>query len=346
MRRPARSSLVGGVAVALLLTACSAPAGPASDGTDDGAVGPGIDLDCAGLLGLDVLGEAFAPGIAPIPLTFDGAGDYYALSQIGLAQAGALRCEWSDGGVDGPERYLTLSVLPAAAEAWAQQSAAIAIFQPQADAYGDASWHTCDTRDGYASCRIDVLVGDRWLSAVLAGLTTTDAAADVVEAALAALAPASDLGTPGRVDPVGSCAELAPAATVGSALGGAVESVELETPVQPVSYHAGFLVAGGTFCTWRNDLSSASALSASLGYLPGGAAAWDDYWATEPSDRVDREPVAGLGDAAYSGCTGDVHCFASVRVGADWFQVTVNDEAVADERDRAIELAREVLAAL
>ncbi|MGB3911298.1 MAG: hypothetical protein WBL06_12575 [Pseudolysinimonas sp.] len=74
-----------------------------------------------------MLGAAFAPEIAPIPLTFSGAG-YYELAQIGLAQAGALRCEWSDGG--SPERYLTMSVLPAATDAWATQSAAIATSRP------------------------------------------------------------------------------------------------------------------------------------------------------------------------------------------------------------------------
>lgn len=341
--------LAAGVAVAALvaLAGCSAPGGSGGSGGEqptDATTGPAIALDCAGLLDLDVLGEAFAPEIAPIPLTFSGAGDYYELSQIGLAQAGALRCEWSDGG--SPERYLTMSVLPAAADAWAAQSAAIAIFQPLADAYGDASWHTCSDTGGYASCRIDVLAGDRWLSAVLGGLTTTDAAAGVIEAALAALATASDLDTPGRGQPVGSCDDLAPTDVVSSTIGGAVERVELETPVQPVSYHAGFLVAGGTHCYWRNDLGAASALSVTFGYLPGGAAAWDDFWADEPNERIDREAIEGLGDAAYAGCNADVHCFASVRVGDDWFQVSINDEAVADERDRAIELATAVLAGL
>lgn len=342
-----RAALVAmALASLVVLAGCSTPApGGGSPGAEPvSGAGPAIDLDCAALLDLDVLGEAFAPEIAPIPLTFSGAGDYYELAQVGLAQAGALRCEWSDGG--SPERYLTMSVLPAAADAWAGQSAAIAVFQPIADAYGDASRHTCSDTGGYASCRIDVLAGDRWLSAVLGGLATTDAADDVIEAALAALATASDGDLPARVPAAGSCDDLAPTDLVSSVLGADVEPVELETPVQPVAYHAGFLVAGGTHCYWRNDLGSASALSATFGYLPGGAAAWDDYWADEPNDRVDREPVDGLGDAAYAGCNADVHCFASVRVGDDWFQVSINDEASADERDRAIELARAVLALL
>ena len=331
------------LAALVVLTGCSTPGGSTGEEPQSEA-GPAIDLDCAGLLGLDVLGEAFAPKIAPIPLTFSGAGDYYELSQIGLAQAGALRCEWSDGG--SPERYLTMSVLPAATDAWAAQSAAIAIFQPSADAYGDASWHTCSDSGGYASCRIDVLAGDRWLSAVLGGLAATDAAASVIEAALGALATASDGDLPARGPAAGSCDDLAPTDLVASALGTGVERVDLETPVQPVVYHAGFVVAGGTHCYWRNDLSSASALSATFGYLPGGAVAWDDFWADEPSERVDREAIDGLGDAAYAGCNADVHCFASVRVGDDWFQVSINDETDPDERDRAVELARAVLAAL
>lgn len=335
-----------GLAALVVLTGCAGST-PGGGTGGEGAVpetGPALDLDCAGLLDLDVLGAAFAPEIAPIPLTFSGAGDYYELAQIGLAQAGALRCEWSDGA--SPERYLTMSVLPAATDAWATQSSAIAIFQPIADAYGDASWHTCSDTGGYASCRIDVLGGDRWLSAVLGGLTTTDAATPVIDAALAALAAASDRDLPARGPAAGTCADLAPTDLVSTSLGTGVDLVELETPVQPVAYHAGFLVAGGTHCYWRNDLGSASALSATLGYLPGGAAAWDEFWADEPNERVDREAVDGLGDAAYAGCNADVHCFASVRVGDDWFQVSINDETSADERDRAIELARAVLASL
>lgn len=345
-------SMRGGVAATALaalvgLTGCAGVAPPGTIGDDSGTVaGPAIDLDCTGLLDLDVLSEAFAPEIAPIPLTFSGAGDYYELAQIGLAQAGALRCEWSDGGSPGPERYLTMSVLPAAADAWATQSSAIAIFQPLADEYGDASWHTCSDSGGYASCRIDVLAGDRWLSAVLGGLTTTDAAVPVIEAALAALATASDGDLPARGPAAGSCDDFAPTGLVSTALGAEVELVELETPVQPVAYHAGFLVAGGTHCYWRNGIGSTRALSATFGYLPGGAAAWDEFWADEPNERVDREAVADLGDAAYAGCNAEVHCFASVRVGDDWFQVSINDEGDADERDRAIELARAVLADL
>jgi hypothetical protein len=335
--------LAAAIAALVVLSGCSAATpGGANDGDATPGSGPAIDLDCAALLGLDVLAESFAPEIAPIPLTFSGAGDYYELAQIGLAQAGALRCEWSDGG--SPERYLTVSVLPAAADAWASQSAAIAIFQPQADAYGDASWHTCSDSGGYASCRIDVLAGDRWLSAVLGGLTTTDAAGDVIEAALGTLAAASDGDLPARGPAAGSCDDLVPTDLVSSALGADVELVELETPVQPVAYHAGFLVAGGTHCYWRNGIGSSTALTATFGYLPGGAAAWDDFWADEPNERVDREAVADLGDAAYAGCNAEVHCFASVRVGDDWFQISINDEGDDDERDRAIELAREVSA--
>lgn len=336
--------LWGGAAI-LVLSGCTvtAPGTPPADGGDPAAAGgPGIQLDCAGLVDLDVLAEAFAGGIAPVALTFDGAGNYYALSQIGLAQAGALRCEWSDGGADGPERYLTVSVLPRATDAWATQSAAVALFQPQEDAHGDASWHSCTDSAGYSACRIDVLAGDRWLSAVLGGLTSADAASAVIEAALGSVAAATDRDIPAAATPA-TCDDLASADLVGTTIGGAVERVELETPVQPVIFHAGFLAAGGTFCSWRNGLGSSSALTADLGFLPGGAAAWDAYWADEPRDRVDRAPVPDLGDAAYAGCVADIHCFAAVRAGDDWFEVTVNDEAVPDERERAIELARAVL---
>ena len=57
---------------------------------------------------------------------------------LGLEQAGALRCEWSDRGEINPsESYLQVSVLGDAADDWATFASAIGLFQPVADAYGD-----------------------------------------------------------------------------------------------------------------------------------------------------------------------------------------------------------------
>lgn len=333
-------------AAALGLTLLVGCAAPGSTGAPTPAEEPVFGLDCDALLAPAVLVDAFGSDLEPTALSFDGAGGYYTLAQLGLSAAGALRCEWSDGGVSGTERYLTVSVLPGASDAWAALSGEVAVFQPQADAFGDASWHTCSETQGYSACRVDVLDGDRWLSAVLAGLTTTDAAAPVVEAALGILATSDGAPATGApATPLG-CDDILTADAAGATLGRTVSRVDLPAPVQPVVFHAGFLQAGGTHCYWRNDLGSASALTATLGFLPGGAATWDADWSTEPTARVAREALDGLGDAAYVGCVTDVHCFASVRVGDDRLDVTVNDEGAADERALAIELARLALASL
>jgi hypothetical protein len=334
-------TLIAALAVATL-AGCAAP-GPTSEPTPAG--GPPLGIECDAVVGSDVLAEAFGPDLRPTPLSFDGAGGYYTLSQIGLSAAGALRCEWSDGGVTGTERYLTLSVLPDAAADWAALSPEVAIYQPTADGFGDDSWHTCSETQGYSACRIDVLDGDRWLSAVLAGVADTAAAAIVVDTALTALAaaPQPAAGTPRSPH---ACDDVLTSEQVGSALGGAVDRVELPAPVQPVVFHAGFLRAGGTHCYWRNGLGADTALAVHLGLLPDGAGTWEDDWAVAPTARVVREPLDGLGDAAFAGCVADVHCFASVRVGEDRIDVTVSAEGGADERALAVDLARLAIASL
>src|SRR5690606_23501352 len=162
-------------------------------------------------------------------------------SQHGLAQAGALRCEFSDLGAEGPERYALLSVLPDAAEAWQRLLPEIALFQPQTPGYGDDARQDC--RDGdYVSCRLDVRTGDRWLPAVLGGLTSADAAGPLIESAVAAIAAAAPVAPVWAADSAApeSCEALLPAADVEAALGIALQPWERAAPTQPVLYHAGF----------------------------------------------------------------------------------------------------------
>lgn len=345
------TALTALAAALLLLTGCGGPpAQPGADpGAEPGASGdpvataptPLLDLDCAGLADRAVLDAAFSPATVQQQLAFEGSGGYYPLSQHGLAQAGALRCEFSDLGAEGPERYALLSVLPDAEAPWQRLLPEIALFQPQTPGYGDDARQDCFSGD-YVSCRIDVLVGDRWLSAVLGGLTSADAAGPLIESVVAAIAAAAPIAAAWSADSTApaSCDALLTAADVEAALGVALQPWERAAPTQPVLYHAGFEAAGGLFCSWRNDFSAASAMTAEAAVLPGGAWAWAEYWAITPSDRVDREQVPGLGDEAWAGCTGDVVCWVSVRVGEDWLDVSVNDESVPDEREAAIELAR------
>lgn len=348
---------VAALAAVLLLTGCGgAPAEPGAEpGAEPSASGaalasppaPLLDLDCAGLADRAALDAAFSPSTVQQQLAFEGSGGYYPLAQHGLSQAGALRCEFSDLGAEGPERYALFSVLPDAAAAWQRLLPELELFQPQTPGYGDDARQDCFSGD-YISCRIDVLIGDRWLSAVLGGLTSADAAGPLIEPAVAASAAAAPVAPVWAADATApaSCDALLPAADLEAALGIALQPWERPAPTQPVLYHAGFEAAGGLFCSWRNDFSVASALTVEAAVLPGGAWAWAEYWAIAPSSRIDREQVSGLGDEAWAGCTGDQVCWVSVRVGEDWLDVSVNDESVPDEREAAIELMQLVLASL
>lgn len=318
-------------------TAGESPSGETAD-TAPTAPFPTVELDCESLIDQSVIEAAFDPSTALVPLTFEGPGGYYELTQLGLEQSGALRCEWSDGDEVGSESYLQVSVMNDAADDWATYSSEIALFQPTADTYGDASWQMC--RDGdYPYCRIDVLVGERWMSAVLGGLTSTDAAASVIEAAIASLSEAGNADEPWETTATGpdDCEQF----TSATGVVGEMDFWDRDfVPTQPVMYHAGFLAAGGMFCSWRNSFSSSSALTTEIAVLPGGGWAWERYWSAEPSDRVNREAVDDLGDAAYAACLTDGPCYATVLVGDSWLAVTVNDESTADTRPVAIEVAR------
>lgn len=341
---------------ALLLLAGCAGASPVDPGQEqpDGVAAPtrpfpSVEVDCASLIDQAVIDEAFNPATLPIPLSFDGSGGYYAVSQLGLEQAGALRCEWSDGGaVSGSESYLQVSVLNEATDAWAEFSDDVALYQTTANTFGDASFQDCKTSGGQVYCRVDVLADSRWLSAIVGGVADEAAAASVIDAALNSLETAADAEEPWESPTVAptDCESLAPLGVLTDVVGEMEPWDREDVPTQPVLYHAGFLAAGGMLCSWRNSFSSASALTTNIAVLPGGGWAWDDYWAGEASDRVTRETVDGLGDAAYTSCEEDGPCYASVLVGDTWLDVTVNDEASTDSRAAAVELAKRVIPSL
>ncbi len=308
--------------------------------------GLGLELDCATLAPQATVEAALNPATVPVSLAFDGAGGHYTLAQIGLAQAGALRCEWSDGGTVGEfESYLQISVLPEAAQLWTQYSGDVALFQTTANGFGDASFHSCQNSSGYSSCRVDVLIADRWMSVIAAGLQSTDTAAPLIEAAITSIRAAS-AGTTRPSMTTSTCDDLLSSDDVSATLGTEVEPWDKGAPTQPVLYHAGFIAGGGVLCAWRNSFSSASAMTAELSLLPQGSWAWESYWGEAPSDRVVRAAVDGLGDAAFSGCAADSPCFVSVLSGDTWFDIVVNDESSEDETAVATELARLVLASI
>lgn len=344
---------LAGVAGVLVLAGCSAPA--STDPGADPAIADSrpttlLDLSCPDLLDGQTVAAAFSADTKPVPLSWYGSGDYFTLAQLGAEQAGALRCEWSDQG-GATERYLQVTVLPEATDAWADLAGELAVYQPRAGEFGETSFSSCSTSNGYSSCRIDALIGDRWIGAILGGLSSPDAAVPLMASLAASVqsASAADSSWAGAPSPATSCSELLPLDRLRAALG--VEVDEWANPMPTLAvFHGGFQQAGGTICQWRNSFGSASAMTVDAVLLPRGAWAWPGNWATEPHNTVTREPLDGLGDEAYRGCSaklsGGSDCWVSALVGEDWLAILVNDESSDDERAVAAELVELAIGSL
>lgn len=296
--------------------------------------GPAIDLDCAALGSVAALSETFGEELPPTTITGEGVGDYLGLALAATHRAGGLSCAW-----EGPAGFAQFIVLPGAEASWAGLASEIALFQPHEGRFG-TSFHAC-----MAGCRADVLLGDRWLSAVISSAVGEDAAwamVDRVAAAVEAAGPGDEAPSAGAPR---DCEVLVPADARTAAVGAPLAADTRFAPTQPVLLHGGMVQQGGTHCFWMGDAAGDTAIR--VGLLPGGAEGWDAYWAVQADPAITRvtwHDDPALGDAARAGCF-DTLCFVSVRAGDDWLSVDVK-AGHGDHLAAASSIAEAVLAGI
>lgn len=344
-RRPARSLavIVLVAAATAALVACAPDAGPGADPGDDpsgsGAPGPTplVSVTCADLAPLDDIRSALGSAVEPDDFPLEPGGPW-PLTQVGLVQAGALRCHWSDAADQQGDYAANLEVtaLANAAGSWDDWKSTLASWAP-ASTFGDDSFGKCTSSLGgsYQYCDYDILVGETWLHIAVQNLSDPALAGPVVAAVTDAVAsatvssagwtpPASALSVPA------ACEDLVTAAEVNAILGTAGVAPR-ELPLnQPILYNVGHDEA--LACSWVNDFSSAQAMPVDITVLPGAGWAWETAWARP---RIDSNPAAahaGLGDAAFSGCTTREFstCFVDVLADGAWITVSGNAAAGID----------------
>lgn len=340
-RRILWNSAAGAAAVVVtaMLAACSPSDGPGAgpDGSPDaGAQGPTplLAIACADLVPLEdirvALGDAVEPDAFPVE-----PGGTWPLSQVGLAQAGALRCHWSDAADQRGEFAANLEVtaLPDAAEAWKSWHDEFT-YLPAAPGLGDDAYGNCQTSTDHWYCQFGILAGTTWLRVDLDNALDPDTAMSIVEAVTDAVdgasategvwtPPASGLSMP--VD----CDLLAAAEEVGAIVATEGMAAREASLLMPLLYNAG--LAEALDCSWSNAYSSAQAMPVGVTVLPGAGWAWEAEWA---KPRPDSRPVTardGLGEAAFAGCAGDQDfCHVDVLADGAWISVTGNSAAGID----------------
>lgn len=337
-------SLSSGLALGLTallgvgLAACSPGSGggnPAA-GDDPAPTGPTplLSIACADLVPLEdirvALGDAVEPDAFPVE-----PGGTWPLSQVGLVQAGALRCHWSDAADQQGEFAANLEVtaLPDAAEAWKSWHDEFT-YLPAASGLGDDAYGNCQTSSDYRYCQFGILAGTTWLRVDLDNALDPDTAMSIVRTVTDAVGaasvaegawtpPASVLSVPA------DCDLLATAEEVGAIVATEGMAAREASLLMPLLYNAG--LAEALDCSWSNAYSSAQAMPVGVTILPGAGWAWAAEWA---KPRPDSRPVTvreGLGEAAFAGCAGDQDfCHVDVLAEGAWISVTGNSAAGID----------------
>jgi hypothetical protein len=342
------SALTASLAAALLtlgLAACSPSGGGSGNGTGDpggteepGTTGPqpALELACDDLAPLEDIRAAFNDALEPDDFPVEPGGTW-PLSQIGLVQAGALRCHWSDAA-DQQGQYvaeLEVTALPDAAEEWTRWHDTFT-YLPPVENLGDAAYGSCDTSatSDWASCRYGILIGATWLRIDFHGVGGADLALPVAEAVTDAVGAASATGTawtpPASALAVpADCAALVTAEEVGAIVATEGMAAREASLLMPLLYNAG--LAEALDCSWSNSYSSAQAMPVGVTVLPGAGWAWEAEWAKE---RLESRPVEardGLGEAAFAGCAEDQDfCHVDVLADGAWISVTGNSAAGID----------------
>lgn len=352
------AAFAAAVAITAVLAACAPGTGPGAGPDDDpsnpGAQGPTplVSVACADLVPLEDIRAALGEAVEPDEFPFEPGGTW-SLTQVGLKQGGALFCHWSDAANQAGEYAANLEIiaLPDAA-AWAAWEKELAGWGPPSG-FGDASYGTCTSSLGgsYQYCKQDVLVGGVWLYVSVQNLIRPDAAEPIVRSVVAAMAaakvsaatwtpPASAITLPTDCEKLLSTEKVA--TTVATA-----DIAPREPSLNMPLIHNPALATGlsaGLDCSWSNPYSSAVAMPVAVSVLPNAGWAWDAAWARPRPDRSPATAVAGIGDAAFSGCATDQNvCFVDVLADGAWVAVSGNNEAGVDA---LAELARASLDAL
>ncbi len=360
IRRILRPSVALAAAVALtaMLAACAPGpgpgAGPGDDSSKPGVQGPTplVSVACADLVALDDIRAALGEAVEPDEFPFEPGGTW-PLTHVGLQQGGALFCHWSDAANQAGEHAASLEVIALPdATAWGAWEKVIAGWGPPSG-FGDASYGTCSSSLGgsYQYCRHDVLVGGVWLYVSVQNLTDPDAAVPIVRSVVDAMSAAEVSAATWAPAASGislptECEQLLSTETVAATVATA-DIAPREPSLNMPLIHNPALVTGpsaGLDCSWSNPYSSAVAMPVAVSVLPGAGWAWEASWARPRPDRAPAAALAGLGDAAFSGCATDQNsCFVDVLADGAWIAVSGNNEAGLDA---LAELARAALDAL
>lgn len=332
-----------------VLAACTAGPDPAgAGGATDEPSDPAsesnalLDLECADLVEGADLASAFGVEVPARDPYVEGWGGFYSVTTVALELAGATRCSWGDG--NGEEHhYLDLELLPHSGQAFLGFASELRLFQPLEIDFAQGGWSSCVPESSERGCRVDLLAGEVWVSAVAWGLEDPGSLLSLLDG-VASVVSAVDAAPADPIAPVGDCESLLPTATVQAVASPEVQPwADRGAVTQPVIRQAAFERAGGVFCSWRNDFGAASAYTVEVAVLPGVADAFERHFAVDSPDTVTMDTIdggyLGLYDSPFED---DRDAFASLLVDDAWVDVWVNDESSDDERDIALELATAV----
>ena len=293
---------------------------------------PLLSLTCADAIDLASVQEALGtvqPGIDPVRVP----GGSWALSHVGMAQAGALDCYWGDDAAPQEQypRYLSVSVLPDAAESWAAWQQELASWSTPFAGHGDAAFSDCGGSPAYLYCEYDVLIGTNWLRADVMNLDALEDAAPIILTLTDAVAAAEPAGAPWITAPglPASCADWLTAAEISAAVG--MDGIaEREFPLSmPIILNDA--LDDGLACSWSNSYSSVQAMPVQVAALPSAGWAWEAAWDKPRPEHAPTAPIDGLGDQAFGGCDPDGNvCSIDVLTAGTWITVDGNKQAGMD----------------
>ncbi len=306
-----------------------------SDAEQSSAPNPTIGLDCDSVIELDTVQAALgAVELREDPVRIPGGS--WPLNFVGLAQAGALDCYWGDDAAPQREypRYLAVVVRTDASGMWNSWEQELSSWSQPTSGHGDAAYADCSGQPDYLYCEYDVLIGNAWVHAEVKNLDAHDDAAPIIRSLVDAVSeaePAEQAWQSPAVRLPASCAELLTADAIMTAVG--FDGIaEREYPLSmPIVLNEA--LAGGLECSWSNSYSSEQAMPVGVAIQPGAGWAWEALWAKPRPERSPAEPLAGIGQHAFAGCSAEPNnvCFVDVLLPeGTWVAVDGNKQAGVD----------------